>query len=89
MRKIKTQVIVCSVGACLLHMIAQHLAKRFLEQMSRGMRTADRLTVFRVHLGLHLVVHGERALGNCTDVHILAVFGLLHVRHGHHAVFAD
>ena len=86
--EVEADMIVCSVGACLLNMVAEHGAERLLEQVGGGMSTANSLAVSRINRSRNLVLNGQLALGDNADVHILAVLGLLNIGNGHCAVLA-
>ena len=95
MGKVKAANGIRNVGARLLDVVAQHAAKRTLQQVRRRVVAHNGGTAVGIDLGLNDVAGVESSLGDRTEVQINAVglFGIQHVEHravaGDNAGIAD
>ena len=76
-RKIEAQPVGMHRRTGLLHMRAQHLPQRRVQQVRAGVVAPDGVAPYAIHDGVHVVAHSEVLLENCLV--------RAHALHGQHA----
>ena len=74
------------IGACLMHMVAQHFAQSCLQQVGGGVVAGNGHAVFLIHLSGQVVAHLHDAAFQHAGVDIVALGGLLDIQHAQAAV---
>ena len=88
--KVEAQAIRLHQRASLMHMVAQHLHQRRVQQMGGAVGAADGGAAVGVDGRRHTVAHGHAAAEQLAVVHELAALVLLHIAdHELHAVAGD
>ena len=78
--KVKTYPFVILVGTSLMHMVAQHIAQRLLQQMSTGMVAGDGTAAALVHRSGHSLAHLDHAAFQHTGMNKIPFRSLLHIQ---------
>ena len=88
-RKVKTCALGIHQAAFLLHVIAQHFAQGFVHQVGGRVVAHCGGAHLRVDLSVHVVAHGQSALGQSAVVAVHIGFDLQGVFHGKAGRAAD
>ena len=79
--KVEVRDLCILIGACLMHMVAQHFTQRCLQQMGGSVVAGNGHAVFLVHLSVQMVAHLHDAALQHAGVDVVALGGLFHVQH--------